>query len=1149
MPQDPEFKAHLEWLGYLQPVGLVVSPYALCAAQAQVDRNIIPDHKKFLECIEEVIPPGGDEPVPSIQNLPRFFEHVLGWERADLIPAPESLDVALTDYDEVLKPTLVVKDPDAPPDAPNPYLMLIQVLPIGAELDAHEDDGGGSWHASPQAKFERLLKENKVPIGLLINRTHLRLCYAPSGETSGHLTFPVKAMTEVTGRPIFAALHMLLSADRLFTLEPKRRLPAIMSESRKYQNVVSTKLAGQVLSALYELLRGFQAADERKNGELLKEVLAENPDQVYAGLLTVLLRMVFVLYTEDRGLLPRDALYQNHYSVSGLFEQLRADANQHPDTMDQRYGAWARLVTLSRMLYDGASHGSFRIPARHGHLFDPERFPFLEGRKPGQKAGPGERIQPPLVSDGVVYRVLDNLLILDGERLSYRTLDVEQIGSIYEAMMGFRLEVSEGRSIAIKAKKTHGAPTTINLEELLRQSPEKRAKWFQDLTGQDVTGNALKAFKEATTPEAAVEALGRKVALEATPNIVPAGSMVLQPSEERRRSGSHYTPRSLTEPIVRTTLRPILERLGENPTPEQILVLKVCDIAVGSGAFLVEADRQLGDALVKAWYAHKCMPKIPPDEDELLHARRLIAQRCLCGVDKNPLAVDLAKLSLWLATLAKDHAFTFLDHAIKHGDSLVGLSKKQIAAFHWKPEAQGTFAEALVEDQVKKVAELRRAIQLAEDEAQNAELTALLGQADKALADVRLIGDLAIAAFFGAEKDRQRLALRDEYLGLLTAYLDLKAPALRPIEPIAALRSGERPLPPFHWEVEFPEVFERDNPGFDAIVGNPPFAGKNTMGDSFDPAYGDWLAELHRGSHGNADLVAHFFRRAFALLRVGGALGLIATITIRQGDTRSTGLRWICENDGAIYNAVRRIKWPGQAAVTVCTVNVAKHFSPRPIFLDNKLCEVITAYLFHQGTSSDPAPLQSNKGICFQGPIVLGMGFTFDDSDTKATNLSEMERLVNSHPNNKERIFPYLGGDEMLSDPRHLHRRYVIAFDEMSETQARQWPDLMSIIEAKVKPERLQLKDNSDGKRRKKFWWQWGRYTPALFHAIEGLETVFMHPFTSTYLAFARVPASTVIAGPHYALASKHMSLFSTIQSRPHELWAFFFSSSREDRD
>src|SRR6185295_6610378 len=109
-----------------------------------------------------------------------------------------------------------------------------------------------------------------------------------------------------------------------------------------------------------------------------------------------------------------------------------------------------------------------------------------------------------------------------------------------------------------------------------------------------------------------------------TPHVVPSGSLVFQPSPERRRSGSHYTPRSLTEPIVSKTLEPVLARLGPHPTPEQLLDLKVCDPAMGSGAFLVEACRQLGEHLVTAWHHHQALPAIPPDEDEELHARRLV---------------------------------------------------------------------------------------------------------------------------------------------------------------------------------------------------------------------------------------------------------------------------------------------------------------------------------------------------------------------------------------------------------------------------------------------------------------------------------------------------------------------------------------------
>ena len=243
--------------------------------------------------------------------------------------------------------------------------------------------------------------------------------------------------------------------------------------------------------------------------------------------------------------------------------------------------------------------------------------------------------------------------------------------------------------------------TVPNLEELLAAKPADRTKWLKEKTEQSLTGQAAAALKESATPEDAVAALERKVAFAATPRVVPAGALVLQPSDERRRSGSHYTPRTLTEPIVVTTFRPILERLGPNSTPEQILDLKVCDPAMGSGAFLVAVCRFLADLLVRAWHAHNLVPKdIPPDEDEILHARRIVAQRCLYGMDKNPMAVDLAKLSLWLATLAKDHPFTFLDHALKCGDSLVGLSKSQILGFHWKPGKQRDFARAAIEGQL-----------------------------------------------------------------------------------------------------------------------------------------------------------------------------------------------------------------------------------------------------------------------------------------------------------------------------------------------------------------------------------------------------------------------------------------------------------------
>ncbi|MCH7699492.1 MAG: N-6 DNA methylase, partial [Chloroflexi bacterium] len=456
----------------------------------------------------------------------------------------------------------------------------------------------------------------------------------------------------------------------------------------------------------------------------------------------------------------------------------------------------------------------------------------------------------------------------------------------------------------------------------------KRKKWLKDQADCDLTGAPAASLTTATTVDEVVAALGRRVSPRSmdaagTPRLMAPGALYLQPGEERRRTGSHYTPRELTEPIVRTTLRPVLEALGERPTPEQILDLKVCDPAMGSGAFLVETCRQLAERLVTAWEVHDAMPEMPPDEEPLLHARRLVAQRCLYGVDKNPFAVNLAKLSIWLVTLAKDHAFTFIDHALKHGDSLVGLTKKQIAAFHWKTDtgpAMDLFEDKLKQD-IEEALGWRDALQGLDEGDYNQKKEAWW-EAENALADARLIGDLAVAAFFGVDKDEAREELRNQYHSKVEAWRANEAHRHELEGIVEELRGGEKPVPPMHWEIEFPEVFGRENPGFDAMVGNPPFLGGTAISRHFGRAYLDWLLSVHEAAHGNGDLVAHFYRRAFNHLRMNGTFGLIATNTIGQGDTRTTGLRWICTNHGEIYSAQRRLKWPGLAAVVVSVVHV-----------------------------------------------------------------------------------------------------------------------------------------------------------------------------------------------------------------------------------
>jgi hypothetical protein len=1128
----------------------------LVDAQVVIDRATLAELQTKLDNhVSEVELKEGDGAVvePGVLDIPRFLSSFLEWPVDQLVgwdgarPVPDELKVALPEFGETLSPTYALAAP-TPSVGASPWMLLVQCHSAATDLDKPTAAGERGWLASPAKKFERLLRETQIPIGLISNGVSFRLVYAPPKENSGALTFRVGAMTEVSGRLILGAFHLLLNEWTLFSAPSAQRLPSLLQRSRDYQASVSEKLAEQVLHALYELLRGLEAADAQANGNLLRELAAVRPHDIYGGLVTVLLRLVFVLFAEDRGLLPMSGLYVRHYSVRGLFERLRADAEKYPDTMDLRYGSWAQLLALFRLIHGGCEHPELKMPAREGHLFDPNRHSFLEGR-----AGREDPIAAlPLVSDGVLYRILDKLCVLDGERVSYRTLDVEEIGSVYQTIMGFDVQIAAGTAVGLKGKRKNGgvpASPVIYLEALLEVPLKDRGKWLKEMADTELTGEAEKKLKSSISIDDLLDALGKRIDPNATPSPVPKGGLILQPTDERRRSGSHYTPRSFTEPIVRRTLEPILKRFGDQPSPEQILSLKVCDIAVGSAAFLVEACRQLADVLVRAWRLHGGRPILPPDETEELLAMRTIAPHCLYGVDRNPMAVDLAKLSVWLATLAKDHPFTFLDHAIRCGDSLVGLTKRQIEGFAWRHEFQTLTFLREVDSRVKSaLSERKYLLNLGDDFGTPEIKREKLRKADELLDLVRFIGDAAVAAFFSAAKNKARETKRGELAERIAGALSGGNPKAYPTDEVKALRCGRFPVMPFHWEIEFPEVFDRENPGFDCIVGNPPFLGGKRISTANGDSYRDWLQVLHVDGSANSDLVGQFFRRGFNLIRSAGAFGLIATNTIAQGDTRYTGLRWICNNGGTIFAARRRHRWPGQAAVVVSVCWIIKARVDGPFLLDEKPVALITAYLFSSGGHESPAVLAANGNLSFVGNYVLGMGFTFDDTDTKgvANSISDMRALIERNAANSERISPFIGGEEINDSPSHAAHRFVINFGDLSEDEARQWPDLMAIVEAKVRPERLKVKRAALRQR----WWQFAEKQPALLRALNGKAQTLVCGQTSKYLSFAYLPTGQVFSHKVIVFPAPERSwhqFFAVMQSRSHQEWADFMGSSMKD--
>jgi hypothetical protein len=1181
--RDPD----LEWLDHVPPVGLVVAPTLLKELglaplrQTPIDTGIV----------GELV--GAELSKPALADPWAFVEKVLGWEARHVAGAPggpaipDELLVALPEHGTTLRPTWAVAELG---EAERPWQLLVRIEAPGVDPDARNALDG--WEATPHQRFERLLRDTGVFVGLLISeretrhdgevRYHpeLRLIYAPRGETSGHQSFPIRPLATFAGRSMLGGLKLLLDRFRLFSDSDARRLPALLKRSRDAQALVSTALAEQVLGALHELLRGLHSAEPA----LVRELATSCPDHLYEGLLTVLMRLVFVLYAEDRDLLPSRSdtrareLYETGYAVRGLYARLTEDAALNPDTMDERRGGWGGLLSLFRLIHKG--HKSHFVQARGGKLFDPDEFPFLEGR--AAKDDPARILA---VSDGCLLRILEGLMTLrlrggERERLSYRTLDVEQIGSVYETVMGFTVEAARTHVLAIKAGKNNRTPVFVALDELLEKKGKDRIKDLKENVGRSLTTAQGKSVEVAKTIEDLAAALDSMVDERGSPKkrIAASGTPILQPTGERRRTGSYYTPRSLTAPIVKYALEPAFDRLGPDARPEQVLDLKVCDPAMGSGAFLVEACRALGERLVTAWARWpETRPKIPADEDEELHARRLVAQRCLYGVDKNPRAVDLARLSLWLATLARDHEFTFLDHALKCGDSLVGLTKDQISATHWDTTKPPTFVGKLVSDHLREAEQSRARIREQAEWATEAELRPQFRASESRLEVARLIGDGIVAAFFSAGKSKKRIEQLVTFQKLVQGNLGSREWEGKAARFSHDLRSGEHPIPPFHWQVEFPEVFSRDNPGFDAVVGNPPFAGKNIIIGGNTKNYLPWLQALHQGAHGNADLVAHFFRRAFKLLRQGGVFGLIATNTVGQGDTRASGLTTIIADGGAIMRARRRLKWPGEAAVVVSVVHVVKGATALPV-LDERPVRRISAYLVEGDLDTSPQALAANSRKAFQGSIVLGMGFTFDDvaaAKGEAESLETMRSLIAKDPHNAECIFPYIGGEEVNNSPTHAHHRYVIDFfDRPLRREARfkswfdwneerrskglregivpvdypfevaeDWPDLIEIVRRRVKPER-------DGQKRDALrdrWWQYAEKRPGLQKAISVLDQVKVTTRHAPNWCIATHAVGAVFAESLIVFALGGFSPLSILQSRVHEIWARFFSSSMKD--
>jgi hypothetical protein len=648
------------------------------------------------------------------------------------------------------------------------------------------------------------------------------------------------------------------------------------------------------------------------------------------------------------------------------------------------------------------------------------------------------------------------------------------------------------------------------------------------------------------------------------PVVVNGGSVYVTTGSDRRSTGTHYTPRSLTEPIVQHTLDPLVYHGPAEGLPqaewklhpaEQILALKLCDMALGSGAFLVQACRYLAAKLVEA--AEGRAPDSSPDEalnqlfalrdddEKLAQARRLVADRCLYGVDKNPLAVEMAKLSLWLITLQKDRPFTFLDHALRPGDSLLGLSSvEQLTRWSLglrEEDRKLDWVTGPLERALREAYALRRRLESFEvRDVRHAEAKAqLLREAERAMATLRLGADLLVAAALAPDpkaREERRLFFLQRYALLLRAEAEG-----RPADELRAELQGEAERllhgrKPFHWPLELPEVFAEEGAGFAAIVGNPPFLGGKRISTILGESYERYLKTIITRTKGSADLCAYFFLQAGSALQRNGHLSLLATNTIAQGDTREVGLDKLVQAGFSIPRAVSSRSWPGNAAVEVAHIYLRRGDWQGSAILDEKPVVAISPYLTEPGKAEGkPERLAANVGKAFIGSYVLGRGFVLEPEQAEA--------LMTQDPRNKNVLYPFLNGEDLNSRPNQSSSRWVINFFDWSYEQAATYPECLQILTTHVKPERDAIVARGKQIHEYDYWKFWDKRLDK-YQMLEGLTRVIVVAATSRTLGFAFAPIDIVFSHAVCVFADDRASNFAVLQSAFHETWSRELASS-----
>ena len=1130
---------HLDWLSLVETSGPFLSiPVLLRVFPQGLDKRDSDRAGRLREAYEDWLDRGATSAAVH-QAWVRYVLTDLLEYPANLLAEgqaiPPGLEARLPQQGETLRPDLVLRHRD-----PGAKIQLL-ISVFSPTQDLSRPVPGRPWKASPGTRMMELLHASGLPLGLVTNGEQWMLVYAPRGETTGFASWysDLWMQEPVTLRAFQSLLHL----RRLIGVAESETLASLFAESAKDQQEVTDQLGKQVRQAVEVLVQAFDRIDAESQRTLLAGV---DEKELYNAALTVMMRLVFLFSAEERELLPlNDRFYDEYYAASSLRALLRERADQHgEEVLERRYDAWSRLLSTFRAVHGGVQHDRLQLPAYGGSLFDPDRYPFLEGRAIATRwrAVPAK---PLPINNRVVLHLLEALQELrvrvpggpaEKRRISFRGLDIEQIGHVYEGLLDHTARRAGDVVLGLSGK--HEPEVQLSkLEELSGTGSENLNEFLVEVTGRSAKALA-KALQAQEVDEAALQQACssdmrlvdrlRPFSALLRPDsfgqlvVVQPGCVYVTSGSDRRSTGTHYTPRSLTEPIVQHTLEPLVyagPAEGLPPadwklkSPKEILALKVCDLAMGSGAFLVQACRYLAERLVEAWEraerehpgevlvtpegklsaAQPLERLLPTDPAERLAiARRYVADRCLYGVDINPMAVEMAKLSLWLITLQRDRPFTFLDHALKCGDSLLGVSSvQQIENFSLRPGTrQFTFATANLFRFTEEASAKRRILEdlPSNDHTQIETKNRLHAESEGSITKVKALADALLALELrdldGDAYEKQRLVEAEKVHLLMKS--DLQA-SLKSQEPTINHLSAHiveqlRGRRTFHWAVEFPEVFARG--GFDSFIGNPPFQGGKKISATYGSDYREHLVRaLACGRKGNADLAAYFFLRTRMLLRQEGSFGLIATNTICQGETREVGLDALVHEDGHLIRAIPSMVWPGTANVFISIVWYRRGQWLGQHYIGDDIVSGIEPDLTETaGSRGNPVSLESSSRIAFLGSNPRGAGFFLSPSEADA--------FIKADALNAECIEEFMIGEDLMNSPHQNPSRFIINFHELEEAEARKYPLLFKRCEDLVLPKRREIPHEKTREKCVRYFWRYDALAKTLYETIHGMNRV-----------------------------------------------------------